>query len=243
MQRVFAFAELLQNRGMGLRMKQMLINVAAFFALVSVGIADDVKEEIVASSEMTVWLGGTEIITASDVVEFALTAFRDLPDNPTAEEVRAAIQAAGMKDENRILALINGADNPVAAYQSFRQWAVARGDHSAVLASGHAGDSFALGAETLFENEPKVYVSSAAMSASGTLEIVVTVKDGETPKAVASEKVADMFEVTSDLKDWTGDARLNPTVTDNTKGVASPVRFTVQPGNSTSGKAFLRLRK
>ena len=232
----------------------MLVMGAGLFAY-----ADNASEEKVAfgekifwlgsgeihavKDERVFWLGPDEIVEAFDLVEFALTAFRDLPDNPTGEDICAAIQAAGAKDENRILALINGADNPVAAYQSFRQWAVARGDHSAVLASGHAGDSFALGAETLFENEPKVYVSSAAMSASGTLEIVVTVKDGETPKAVASEKVADMFEVTSDLKDWTGDARLNPTVTDNTKGVASPVRFTVQPGNSTSGKAFLRLRK
>ena len=75
------------------------------------------------------------------------------------------------------------------------------------------------------------------------MEITVMVKDGETPKAVASEKVAEMFEATSDLMDWTGDARLNPTVTDNTKGVSSPVRFTVQPGNGMSGKAFRRLRK
>lgn len=232
----------------------MLVMGAGLFAY-----ADNASEEKVAfgekifwlgsdeihavKDERVFWLGPDEIVETFDLVEFALTAFRDLPDNPTEEDIRAAIRAAGAKDENCILALINGAENPVAAYQSFRQWAVARGDLSAVLASGHAGDSFALGAETLFEKEPRVQVSSATVFASGAMEITVTVKDGETPKAVASKKVAEMFEATSDLKDWTGDARLNPTVTDHTNGVSSPVRFTVQTGNSKSGKAFLRLRK
>jgi len=180
----------------------------------------------------------------SDEKEFALTAFRDLPANPTAEDIRAAVEASGAKDASRILAVIQGAADPVAAYAAFRQWAEGCGDLATVLASDYAGDSFALGAEKVFENEPKVEVSSAKMSDSGTMEIAVTVKDGEAVVAISSEKVAEMFEATSDLADWnSAETKLEPHVTDKTQGVASPVMFEVTPGDGTSDKAFLRIRK
>lgn len=180
----------------------------------------------------------------SDEKEFALTAFRDLPANPTAEDIRAAVEASGAKDASRILAVIQGAADPVAAYAAFRQWAEGCGDLATVLASDYAGDSFALGAEKVFENEPKVEVSSAKMSDSGTMEIAVTVKDGEAVVAISSEKVAEMFEATSDLADWnSAETKLEPHVTDKTQGVDSPVMFEVTPGDGTSDKAFLRIRK
>ena len=179
----------------------------------------------------------------SDEKEFALTAFRDLPANPTDEDIRAAIEASGAKNANRILAVIQGADDPVAAYAEFQTWAAARGE-LAVTDSFHAGDSFALGAEKVFENEPKVEVTSAKVSGSGTMEIAVTVKDGEAAVAVSSEKVEKMFEATSDLTDWnSAETKLEPHVTDKTQGVAFPVTFEVTPGDGTSDKAFLRIRK
>lgn len=201
-------------------------------------------EIVVAAGESGLWLGPDEILMAEDEKAFALTAFRELPANPTEDDIRAAIEASGAKDANRILALIGGADDPKAAYWSFRKWVEGCGDLATVLTSDHAGDSFALGAAKVFENDPKVEVSSSSVSASGTMEIVVTVKDGEEVVAVASEKVAEMFEATNDLADWkSAETKLEPHVTDKTQGVSSSVTFTVTPGDGTSEKAFLRIRK
>lgn len=238
------------------RMAVALIACAGAFAY-----ADDAPEEelvafgesglwlgpdeiVVAAGVSGLWLGPDEILMAEDEKAFALTAFRDLPANPTADDIRAAIEASGAKDANRILALIGGADDPQAAYLAFRKWAEGCGDLATVLTSDHAGDSFALGAEKVFGNDPKVEVSSASVSASGTMEIVVTVKDGEEVVAVASGKVAEMFEATNDLADWkSAETKLEPHVTDKTQGVSSSVTFTVTPGDGTSDKAFLRIRK
>lgn len=42
--------------------------------------------------------------------------------------------------------------------------------------------------------------------------------------------------------DWT-EGRIKATVIDRTKDLATPVEFTVTPGDGTSEKAFLRIRK
>ena len=221
--------------------------------------ADDAPDEVVAFGETEFWLGGDEVVVATGkgvfwlgpdefVVatgekEFALTAFRELPENPTADDVRAAIEASGAKDSNRILALINGASDPVAAYRAFIAWAQGVGD-VAVLNSDHAGDSFAFGVEELFEHEPEVQISDVAVGtgAPGAMSVAVTVKDGDSPKPVKSANVAQMFEATTDVADWT-EGRIEATVTDRTKDLATPVEFTVTPGDGTSEKAFLRIRK
>ena len=49
-------------------------------------------------------------------------------------------------------------------------------------------------------------------------------------------------EATTDVADWT-EGRIEATVTDRTKDLATPVEFTVTPGDGTSEKAFLRIRK
>ena len=75
------------------------------------------------------------------------------------------------------------------------------------------------------------------------LEVAITVKDGEEPAAVASEKVRGMFEATSDLGDWDGDAKLTPGVTEITSGSGSTLRFRVTPDSTgNSERAFLRVK-
>ena len=197
----------------------------------------------VASGESVFWLGPDEIVVSTDEREFALSAFRDLPANPTVDDVRLAIEASGAKDKNRILALICGASDPVAAYQAFNAWAQGVGD-VAVVNSAYAGDSYAFGVDELFENAPKVQISDIAVGTGepGAMAVAVTVKDGDSPKRVKSANVALMFEATTDVANWT-EGRIEANVTDRTKDLATPVKFTVTPGDGKAEKAFLRIRE
>ena len=75
------------------------------------------------------------------------------------------------------------------------------------------------------------------------LEVAITVKDGENPAAVASEKVMAMVEATSDLGDWDGPHILVPSVTEITGGSGSTLRFRVVPDSTgNSDRAFLRVK-
>lgn len=200
--------------------------------------ADDAPNEIaVASSEVEFWLGPDEIAVATDEKEFPLVVFRALVSD---DDIADALRASGVVDRERILELIGTSP---AAYQAFKQWAEGLGD-IAVAASVHAGDSFAFGVEELFENAPEVRFTDIAVNtnAFGTLDIAVAVKDGDTSKRVSSANVAQMFEATTDLADWT-EGRIETDVTDRTKDLATRVEFTVKPGAGMFEKAFLRIRK
>ena len=63
--------------------------------------------------------------------------------------------------------------------------------------------------------------------------VYVVVKDGEEAVKCAGEKVADMFEVTSNLGDWNGVAKMSPTVSVE-KGDGAMVR--------AEGREVLRMR-
>ena len=67
--------------------------------------------------------------------------------------------------------------------------------------------------------------------------------DGESAVAVAAEKVAQMFEATSDLGDWNGAAKLAPTVTVSGTDSNGKMSFTVKPGDGKTSQAFLRIRQ
>ena len=115
-----------------------------------------------------------------------------------------------------------------------------------------------LGAERLFENAPMVEFGEVVVGEKGTqgtggtegtgtaISVAVTVRDGEEAVACAAEKVAAMFEATSDLGDWNGAAKLSPSVTAEEPVAgdsAETMRFTVTPGDGSSPQAFLRIRK
>ena len=62
----------------------------------------------------------------------------------------------------------------------------------------------------------------------------------------AAEKVAGMFEATSDLGDWNGVAKMSPSVTVEEPAAgdsAETMRFKVTPGDGSAPQAFLRIRK
>ena len=217
--------------------------------------AEDVsEEEVVAFGEAEFWLGGDEVAVASGEGElfwlgpdevavatgekkFPLMVFRALRSDG---DIEPALRASCAVDKARILELIGSSPD---VYRAFKAWAEGLGD-IAVAASVHAGDSFAFGVEELFESAPEVRFTDVFVNtnASGTLDVAVTVKDGGAPKRVSSANVAQMFEATTDVADWT-EGRIEATVTDRTGAVATPVEFTVTPGDGTSEKAFLRIRK
>ena len=99
----------------------------------------------------------------------------------------------------------------------------------------------------MMENEPTVELGGleVADSASGAKEmtVAVAVKDGEKIVAVDPDRVAAMFEATGDLGDWTGAAKLTPTVTPSGTDASGKMTFVVTPGDGSSPKAFLRIRK
>ena len=56
-----------------------------------------------------------------------------------------------------------------------------------------------------------------------------------------TEKVAEMFEATSDLGDWNGVAKLTPLISVE-DGEGATMRFKVTPCDGTA-RAFLRIQK
>ena len=166
--------------------------------------------------------------------------------------VNATVDGVGFADAT-VKTAIGGS---AAEYDAFKTWADGvkgvTGDllagEAAVVANEHAAAAYLLGAERLFENEPTVEIGELAIGegeSAGTtaMTVAVTVKDGESAVAVNAAKVAAMFEATSDLGDWTGAAKLTPTVTTSGTDASGKMTFVVTPGDGTAAKAFLRIRK
>ena len=165
-----------------------------------------------------------------------------LGDGASEEVVKSVVGSINFADEG-VLAAIGGS---VSEYKAFKAWAscVADGE-AAVIASTNAAVSYLLGAERLFVNAPKIEFGECKVSAAtGEVAVSITVRDGEDAVAVASEKVKEMFEATNDLGDWNStDKKLTPIVTDLTQGRSNDLHFKVRPGDGTSPRAFLRIRK
>lgn len=163
-----------------------------------------------------------------------------------ADHVRSAVASIGFAD-SEVANLIGG---DVVAYSNFRTWAQGvEGGEEAVVASPKAAVSYRLGAKRLFTQTPKIKLGDVATerfaakrSAGVSMTVSVVVMDGVDAVEVASEKVAAMFEATSDLSDWTGAAKLTPTV-EVLEGDRAAMRFRVTPGDGTATRAFLRIRK
>ena len=173
--------------------------------------------------------------------------------------VTNAIEAAGFADEAGVKAAIGGSPEE---YSAFKAWAGsvkgagsasgAVAGEAAVVANTNAAAAYLLGAERLFENKPKVEFGEVAVGEKETqgtgiaISVAVTVCDGEEAVACAAEKVAAMFEATSDLGDWNGSAKLSLSVTVEEPAAgdsAEMMRFRVTPGDGTATRAFLRIRK
>lgn len=178
----------------------------------------------------------------------------------SAATVNAAVDGVGFVDA-AVKVVIGGS---AEEYNAFKSWANgvmgATGDalagEAAVVANAHAAAAYLLGAGRLFENEPTVEIAEMAIGDGtsgtggtsgtenrGTMTVAVTVRDGDTAVAVDAAKVAAMFEVTGDLGDWTGAAKLTPTVTTSITDASGKMTFVVTPGDGTANRAFLRIKR
>jgi len=184
-----------------------------------------------------VWLD--EVVWTPDAPEEPIPTIND---GANEETVNAAVDSANFVDATVKTAIGGNA----AEYKAFKAWASGvAGGEAAVVASTNAAVSYMLGAERLFVNAPEIEFGECEVAtATGEVTVSITVKDGEDAVAVASEKVKEMFEATSDLGDWnSAGKKLTPTVTDLTQGQANHLNFKVRPGDGTSPSAFLRIRK
>ena len=110
----------------------------------------------------------------------------------------------------------------------------------------HAWPSYVLGAEVLFSNEPTIQMGvwgdgNVMEGGNGiSLDISVTVKDGERVAEVDAAKVAAMFKCTANAGDWTDAAALETSVTsmDSQEG---ELRYRVGVSAGTARCAFLRI--
>ena len=186
---------------------------------------------------------------------------RGIATNAAPNSVTNAIEAAGFADEAGVKAAIGGS---AAEYAAFKAWAwsvkvsvggdgegavATQAGEAAVVANTNAAAAYLLGAERLFANAPKVEFEEVVVGeegtegTKGTMTVAVSVKDGEVVVPCDAEKVAAMFESTSDLgDDWNGETMLTPIV-QQLGTVDGAMRFKVTPGDGTSSKAFLRIRR
>jgi hypothetical protein len=165
-----------------------------------------------------------------------------IDDDANADAVNAAVDSTNFADA-AVKTTIGGS---ASEYRTFKTWASGvAGGEAAAVASTNAAVSYLLGAERLFVNAPEIeFGECKVVAATGEVTVSITVKDGEDAVAVASEKVKEMFEATSDLGDWNSTGKkLTPTVTDLTQGRSNNLNFKVRPGDGTSPRAFLRIRK
>ena len=193
----------------------------------------------------TAVLGRSNVRTPAEAVP-------DLGVNPSEAVVREAL--SGVADTNLTANIVNATE-----YAAFREWAncvqasdgAAPAGTQAVKESPRAWAAYALGATTLLDHEPTIEFGdvSIVMSSddgSGTrrpaMMVSVMVKDGEKVVPVNAEKIAAMFEATSDLGDWKGASALVPRV-QNIGGSGGAMRFLVTSGDGTEKNAFLRIRK
>ena len=205
------------------------------------------KDESDFDGEDCAWLGDVHWTPAGAADPIPAVAV-----DADASTVNATVDEVGFADA-AVKEVIGGS---AEEYNAFKTWADgvkgATGDalagEAAVVANAHAAAAYLLGAERLFENEPTVEIGELSIAEGesvGTtaMTVAVTVKDGESAVAVSAAKVAEMFEATGDLGDWTGAAKLTPTVTTSGTDASGKMTFVVTPGDGTAVKAFLRIRR
>ena len=204
----------------------------------------DLVGENIAKLDSVIW--DSDEIAPEDVDLIPAISLDTIPS-----AVDAKVDGIGFADA-AVKTVIGGRAD---GYMSFKAWAgIVKGadggiaGESAVVENEHAAAAFLLGAERLIANEPTIKIeelSIVAGESAGTtaMTIAVTVKDGESVVKCVAEKVASMFEATSDLVDWTGTAKLTPTVTTSGIDASGKMTFVVTPGDGTAAKAFLRIRR
>jgi hypothetical protein len=236
-------------------------------AKLSVGRKQELSDEIsqaAISANAAMSKSGKPVGSALDDVQFFMGECINYLSNAQDDVIPVLLADTTQEEFASIVEDIRFADSRLPAellmgtevYTAFREWAGgvkgATGDTLAgaaeVVANEHAAAAYLLGAERLLENEPTVEIDELAVADgenAGTtaMTVAVTVRDGESAVAVNAAKVAAMFEATGDLGDWTGAAKLTPTVTTTGTDASGKMTFVVTPGDGTASKAFLRIRR
>lgn len=163
-------------------------------------------------------------------------------DNELPEDVEALGEIA-FADDN--VATVIGGD--AEKYAKFRTWANAvEGGASAAVTSRWAAVSYLLGANKLFGNEPLLEIRECALvdaTDGDGRDFVVAMQffDGEEAREVSAESVADLFEVTDDVRDWEEHGGKPLSVTPKSSGMRSRHSFRIAPSDANAPRAFLRV--
>ena len=151
-----------------------------------------------------------------------------------------ALVSSGVSDP-RVFAAVEAyfaadPEGAVTLYNSFRTWAKGTSSGaSAVCSSKKAWVSYEFGANSLFENDPTVVVTSMSIEdpSTASMRVTLVVKDGDADKTVNPESVAALFKMSTDLVTWSDDL----TATVNPDG-----SYTVSPNDPTLTSAFITLK-
>ena len=167
--------------------------------------------------------------------------FPELDETATPEDVTNAINSVHLADATGVLDAIGGS---ASEYATFRTWAknVAGGD-AAVVASSYAGVSYLLGAKILFQNTPRILFTDMSPNMNETASVFVKIKvyDGNDTAEVSEDRIAQMFEATNNIGDWTGANRLDLTVNTYKAETDGSISFTITPSNVRGTCVFLRI--
>ena len=164
-----------------------------------------------------------------------------ISEEATLDEILAALNNSGVSDP-RVIAVVEdyynaNPEGARAAYNKFRTWAKTSvdGGARAVCRSEKAWVSYEFGVSELFENTPTVTFTSIEIEdpSIAAMRVRLVVKDGDVEKDVDSDSVAALFEMSTDLKVWSGDL----TAEANEDG-----SYTVKPNDPTLDRAVIRLR-
>ena len=163
---------------------------------------------------------------------------------PEVQDAAGVAVALGASTDKRLGERIS----TVAEYDGFRAWMAEKGlDEQAVIASPHAWPSYALGAESLFTNEPTIQIDGMSVGDARTrgegngmaMAVSVTVRDGDKTVTVDAAKISTMFETTGNLLDWDGEDKLSAIAT-LTGCDGATMHYEVVPDDGTADTAFLR---
>lgn len=99
-----------------------------------------------------------------------------------------------------------------------------------------------LGADVTFENIPQIANAELTRLDDGaSWRLSVEFLDGGVPRDVTGNKVAALFEATTDLSDWTGSAAHAVSVIPATPGSSASHTFTIVPAQPVPARLFLRI--
>ena len=165
-----------------------------------------------------------------------------LPDNPTADDVNAAVEAAKFVDST-VKTMIGG--DPTK-YNAFKTWAgTVSGGEAAVVKSAHAADSYLLGQTTLLANALVSEIKTIAKTSDTALTLTFVIKDGANAVAVADSASAKAYVASivqcNEKVDFGNGTKIDATVTVTINGTTLTAAVTLPPNKPPA--AFMKVGK